>query len=84
MKMLAAWTAQRRGKQVLTCSLSYVQAFKQKIKHLLYEHGRHIEQLKADADAAAKIASDEFQARESLLQADKRGLQTQLREQARP
>lgn len=60
--------------------LCFMQAFKQKIKHLLYEHGHHIEQLKADADAAVKVAAEEFHVRESLLLADKRALQTQLRE----
>ena len=58
-----------------------LQAFKQKIKHLLYEHSHHIEQLKGEAEAAAKAASDDFHAREAVLLTDKRGLQTQLREQ---
>ena len=59
----------------------YTQAFKQKVKHLLYEHGRHIEQLKSDAETASTAASDDFHAQEALLLADKRALQTQLREQ---
>ena len=50
----------------------------------MYEHGHHIEALKAESDAAAKTAADDGQAREALLVADKRGLQTQLREQVRP
>ena len=57
------------------------QAFKQKIKHLLYEQGLHIEALKADREAALKSATDEFRVREGELSGDKRSLEAQLREQ---
>ena len=58
-----------------------MQAFKQKIKHLLYEHGLHIEALKADREAALKSSTDDFRTREAELSADKRTLRAQLREQ---
>ncbi|KAK9800318.1 hypothetical protein WJX73_001430 [Symbiochloris irregularis] len=58
-----------------------LKTFKQKIKHLMYEHGNHIESLRAEAEAAAKEAAEEFHAREMQLMSDKRALQIQLREQ---
>lgn len=44
------------------------QVYKQKVKHLLYEHQNNITTLKADGEMALKLQQDEFQKREEELQ----------------
>ena len=48
------------------------QVYKQRVKHLLYEHQEHIAQLKADAEAALKRQQDTFLRQEAELGDDKR------------
>ncbi len=59
------------------------QVYKQKVKHLLYEHQHALAVLKEDGEAALKQAGDDAAAKEADLRRDLRTLQRQLREQAR-
>ena len=44
----------------LSCTLTSLQVYRQKVKHLLYEHQNHIAKLKADAEVALKQQQDSF------------------------
>lgn len=59
------------------------QVYKQKVKHLLYEHQHAHAVLKADGEVAVKQAGDEAAAREADLRRDLHTLHCQLREQVR-
>uniref|UniRef100_A0A7S0N549 Growth arrest-specific protein 8 domain-containing protein n=1 Tax=Pyramimonas obovata TaxID=1411642 RepID=A0A7S0N549_9CHLO len=57
-----------------------IKVYKQKVKHLLYEHQNNITTLKADGEMALKLQQDEFAKREDELQQDKRSLKLDLKE----
>jgi len=57
-----------------------IKVYKQKVKHLLYEHQNSITQLKTDLEMATKMLQDEHRARERELKEDKRRLKTEMRE----
>ena len=57
------------------------QVYKQKLKHLLYEHQSNVAQLKTDGELLLKAAGEEAATREQELLKDKRALQAELREQ---
>ncbi|KAK3248040.1 Dynein regulatory complex subunit 4 [Cymbomonas tetramitiformis] len=57
-----------------------IKVYKQKVKHLLYEHQNNITTLKADGEMALKLQQDEFSKREEELQQDKRSLKLDLKE----
>lgn len=59
------------------------QVYKQKVKHLLYEHQNNITTLKADGELAIKLQQDEFRKHEGDLGKDKRNLRLELKEQVR-
>ena len=61
-----------------SCSL---QVYKQKVKHLLYEHQNNISTLKADGELGLKLAGEEAAKREAELQNDCRNLKLELKEQ---
>ena len=54
--------------------------YKQKVKHLLYEHQNNISELKAESSVALKLAQDEHRGQESDLRKDKRGLKVSLKD----
>ena len=58
-----------------------LQVYKQKVKHLLYEHQNNINILKADGELSMKLAADEASKVEGELQKDKRALKLELKEQ---
>ncbi|KAF5833874.1 growth-arrest-specific micro-tubule binding-domain-containing protein [Dunaliella salina] len=58
-----------------------IKVYKQKVKHLLYEHQNNITTLKADGELALKLQQDEFRKREAELARDKRDLKMKLKEQ---
>lgn len=58
-----------------------IKVYKQKVKHLLYEHQNNITTLKADGELALKLQQDEFRKRETDLSKDKRNLKLELKEQ---
>ena len=55
--------------------------YKQKVKHLLYEHQNSVSTLKADAELGLKLAGEEAGKRESQLQKDFRNLKLEIKEQ---
>ena len=57
-----------------------IKVYKQKVKHLLYEHQNNISTLKAEGELALKKQQDEFLVRDSELQKDKRSLKQELKE----
>ncbi|GLC38346.1 Dynein regulatory complex subunit 4 [Pleodorina starrii] len=58
-----------------------IKVYKQKVKHLLYEHQNNITTLKADGELALKLQQDEYRKREGDLGKDKRNLKLELKEQ---
>jgi len=60
-----------------------VQVYKQKVKHLLYEHQQNIAALKIDAQEKLKQAGDEAAKRIQDLVMDKQHLRHELNEQVR-
>lgn len=58
-----------------------IKVYKQKVKHLLYEHQNNITELKAESAVAIKLAQDEHKGKESDLRKDKRSLKVELKEQ---
>lgn len=68
---------------ILTDRRLSVQVYKQKVKHLLYEHQNSVSTLKADAELGLKLAGEEAAKRESQLQKDCRNLKLELKEQVR-
>jgi len=57
-----------------------IKVYKQKVKHLLYEHQNNITELKADSTLTLKLEQDEHRGKESDLRKDKRSLKIQLKE----
>lgn len=64
--------------------LFYFQVYKQKIKHLLYEHQCNVEALKVEAEEKVKAALNSCKAREDALLEDKVTLKERLRVQVNP
>ncbi|XP_071957561.1 dynein regulatory complex subunit 4-like [Antedon mediterranea] len=58
-----------------------IKVYKQKVKHLLYEHQNNISELKAESAVAIKLAQDDHRGQESDLRKDKRGLKVSLKDQ---
>jgi hypothetical protein len=61
-----------------------VQVYKQKVKHLMYEHENAIAVLKADAEEKLNLAHEDETNREQALLRDKRVLKQELKDQAPP
>ena len=57
-----------------------IKVYKQKVKHLLYEHQNNITTLKADGEMSLKLQQDDFRKQEQQLQKDKRGLKKENKE----
>lgn len=57
------------------------QVYKQKVKHLLFEHQNNISDLKADNVCALKLAQEDHREEEKKLRKDKRGLKVTLKEE---
>lgn len=62
---------------------SDLQVYKQKVKHLLYEHQNSLTSLKADHEMWLKMQAEESSKRELDLQKDKRNLKQESKEQVR-
>lgn len=60
---------------------SDLQVYKQKVKHLLYEHQNSLTSLKADHEMWLKMQAEESSKRELDLQKDKRNLKQESKEQ---
>jgi hypothetical protein len=57
-----------------------IKVYKQKVKHLLYEHQNTVSVLRTDAENALKMQQDDFQKRSGELSEDKRSLKLQMKE----
>jgi hypothetical protein len=57
-----------------------IKVYKQRLKHLLYEHQDEVTTLKTDAEISLKLAQDEHRGAEAELKADRRGLKLASRE----
>ncbi|XP_043937672.1 dynein regulatory complex subunit 4 isoform X2 [Protopterus annectens] len=58
-----------------------IKVYKQKVKHLLYEHQNNISELKAENTVTTKLAQKEHRTQESELRKDMRTLKVELKEQ---
>lgn len=58
-----------------------IKVYKQKVKHLLYEHQNNIAELKAESAVQLKLAQDDHENNEQDLRKDKRSLKVELKEQ---
>ncbi|XP_019629401.1 PREDICTED: growth arrest-specific protein 8-like [Branchiostoma belcheri] len=58
-----------------------IKVYKQKVKHLLYEHQNNISELKAESAVALKLAQDDHRGNEGDLRSEKRSLKVELKEQ---
>lgn len=63
------------------CLSSLPQVYKQKVKHLLYEHQNNLTEMKAEGTVAMKLAQKEHWAQEGTLRKDTRLLKVELKEQ---
>jgi len=57
-----------------------IKVYKQKVKHLLYEHQNNVAQLKEAGEMALKLQQEEHRTRESESKKDKRSLKLELKE----
>jgi len=67
--------------QLLASMFTFFQVYKQKVKHLLYEHQNNISELKAEGAVAIRLAQDDHRGEELDLRKDKRALKVSLKEQ---
>ncbi|XP_023717427.1 dynein regulatory complex subunit 4 isoform X2 [Cryptotermes secundus] len=58
-----------------------IKVYKQKVKHLLYEHQNNLSELKAESMVSLKMAQDDYNEQEMELLKDKRKLKYQHKEQ---
>ncbi|XP_059177710.1 dynein regulatory complex subunit 4-like isoform X2 [Physella acuta] len=58
-----------------------IKVYKQKVKHLLYEHQNNISELKAEGAVSLKLTQDNHHSSELELRKDKRALKVELKEQ---
>ncbi|XP_069491653.1 dynein regulatory complex subunit 4 [Ambystoma mexicanum] len=58
-----------------------IKVYKQKVKHLLYEHQNNISELKAEGSVTMKLAQKEHRSQEGELRNDMRTLKVELKEQ---
>ncbi|GMI25224.1 hypothetical protein TeGR_g8478, partial [Tetraparma gracilis] len=57
-----------------------IKTYKQRVKHLLFEHQNEITTAKTDAEIELKLVQDENRSREAELKTDKRGLKLESKE----
>ena len=57
-----------------------IKVYKQKVKHLLYEHQNDVSRIKTDAETALKAQQDDFRKRTGELSEDKRSLKLEMKE----
>ena len=56
-----------------------IKVYKQRVKHLLYEHTNEITQLKSAAESTLKLAQDKHRAEEAEVKKDRRNLKVGLK-----
>ena len=57
-----------------------IKVYKQKVKHLLYEHQNNVAQLKEASELALKLQQEEYRTHEAESKKDKRSLKLELKE----
>ena len=57
-----------------------IKVYKQKVKHLLYEHQNNVSQLKEECERALKLQQEEHRSHEAESKKDKRSLKLELKE----
>ena len=57
-----------------------IKVYKQRVKHLLYEHQNEITVLKTDAETTLKLSQDTHRAAEAEIKSDRRSLKLDLKE----
>nr|KAF6435462.1 growth arrest specific 8 [Rousettus aegyptiacus] len=58
-----------------------IKVYKQKVKHLLYEHQNSLTEMKAEGTVVMKLAQKEHRSQEGALRKDMRALKAELKEQ---
>ncbi|XP_045149574.1 dynein regulatory complex subunit 4 isoform X2 [Echinops telfairi] len=58
-----------------------IKVYKQKVKHLLYEHQNNLTEMKAEGTVIMKLAQKEHHTQEGALRKDMRALKVELKEQ---
>ncbi|XP_050628957.1 dynein regulatory complex subunit 4 isoform X3 [Macaca thibetana thibetana] len=58
-----------------------IKVYKQKVKHLLYEHQNNLTEMKAEGTVVMKLAQKEHRTQEGVLRKDMRALKVELKEQ---
>uniref|UniRef100_A0A2K6SWW4 Dynein regulatory complex subunit 4 n=1 Tax=Saimiri boliviensis boliviensis TaxID=39432 RepID=A0A2K6SWW4_SAIBB len=58
-----------------------IKVYKQKVKHLLYEHQNNLTEMKAEGTVIMKLAQKEHHTQEGVLRKDMRALKVELKEQ---
>ncbi|XP_055002355.1 dynein regulatory complex subunit 4 isoform X2 [Sorex araneus] len=58
-----------------------IKVYKQKVKHLLYEHQNSLTEMKTEGTVVMKLAQKEHHTQEALLRKDMRALKVELKEQ---
>ncbi|XP_054856524.1 dynein regulatory complex subunit 4 isoform X2 [Eublepharis macularius] len=58
-----------------------IKVYKQKVKHLLYEHQNNLTELKAEGTVSMKLAQKDHRSQETELRKDMRTLKVELKEQ---
>ncbi|XP_031527714.1 dynein regulatory complex subunit 4 isoform X2 [Vicugna pacos] len=58
-----------------------IKVYKQKVKHLLYEHQNNLTEMKAEGTVVMKLAQKEHRTQEGALRRDMRALKVELKEQ---
>ncbi|XP_048965558.1 dynein regulatory complex subunit 4 isoform X2 [Canis lupus baileyi] len=58
-----------------------IKVYKQKVKHLLYEHQNNLTEMKAEGTVVMKLAQKEHHTQEGILRKDMRALKVELKEQ---
>ncbi|XP_064129677.1 dynein regulatory complex subunit 4 isoform X2 [Loxodonta africana] len=58
-----------------------IKVYKQKVKHLLYEHQNNLTEMKAEGTVVMKLAQKEHRTQEGALRKDMRALKVELKEQ---
>ncbi|GMI44359.1 hypothetical protein TrCOL_g429 [Triparma columacea] len=57
-----------------------IKIYKQRVKHLLYEHQNEVTTAKTDSEVALKLLQDENRSKESELKSDKRAMKVEKKE----
>ena len=57
-----------------------IKVYKQKLKHLLYEHQNQISEIRTDAAVSQRVEGDEHRHAQGALRTDKRSLKVELKE----